>query len=84
MLGIYSVKDRESKTFINPFAMQTDRDAKEGFRQVVNDDKSPYAKFPDDYELLKLGTFDPRSGEIEPHKPETLCWAKDLVNNATL
>lgn len=82
MLNMYTVRDRESQTFIKPFCMETDRDAKEGFKIVVNDGESNYSKFPNDFELIRLGEFDPRSGKITPHEDATsICWAKDLVEN---
>lgn len=80
---MYSVRDRESNTFIKPFCMETDRDAVEGFRVVSNDKESPYNKFPSDYQLIKLGEFDPRTGEVTPIVQETLCWAKDLLKETT-
>ena len=65
-MKIYTVKDAESQTFIAPFTMNTDRDAIESFRHVVNEEKqSPYHKFPKDYTLYNLGTFDPRTGELQ-------------------
>lgn len=80
MIGIYSVHDRESETFIKPFGMETDRDAKEGFKVVVNDEKTNYHKYPDDFSLVKLGSFDQRTGQLLILEDrQTICWAKDLV-----
>ena len=77
---IYSVKDNESGTFIKPFTMATDRDAIEGFRVVSNDKESNYNKFPDDYLLVNLGEFNPRTGEITQDKVKPMVLAKDLIS----
>lgn len=45
--------------------MKTERDAIEGFKIVVNDDKSPYSKHPTDYSLWKIANYDERTGKLE-------------------
>lgn len=82
-MKIYSVKDAESQTFIPCFTMPTDRDAIDSFRHVVNNEKeSPYHKFPKDYSLYNLGSFDLKTGEITLNPKETqikLALAYDLM-----
>lgn len=77
---LYTVLDSESKTHIAPFAMKTNRDAIEGFRLVANDEKTDYNKFPNDYSLIKIGSFDERQGTLESQAPEKLICAADLIS----
>ncbi len=63
-MKLYTVNDLASKTFTKPFVMLTDRDAIEGFRHVCNEPETPYAKHPQDYTLVNIGSFDERTGVL--------------------
>ncbi len=65
MQKMYTVQDLASQTFIKPFCFSTDRDAIEGFKNVCNDEDSQYAKFPQDFILVGLGTYCEQSGTIK-------------------
>lgn len=60
--------------------MATERDAREGFRQVTNDENTPYHKFPKDYSLMLLGSFDERTGVTKLQEPQHVCFADDVLN----
>lgn len=60
--------------------MPTERDAKEGFKQVANDAQTPYHKFPTDYSLMLLGSFDERTGVTKLQEPTHICYAQDVLN----
>lgn len=68
MLNLYSVFDQKAKAYLAPFAMTNDDVAMRAFADTVNDGESPMAKHPEDYTLIRLGTFDDDTGEIT--KPE--------------
>ena len=61
MIKLYVVKDKASNTTNDPFHCLTDRDAVEGFKQVVNDEKTTICRHPEDFDLYYLGDYDPRS-----------------------
>lgn len=61
MINIYTVKDTASNTTNDPFFAPTDRDAIEGLKQVANDDKTNIGKYPQDFELYRLGNYNPRN-----------------------
>jgi len=63
-MKLFTVLDRESNTHLPPFAQPTLRDAIDGFKFVVNDSKTNFNKFPEDFVLIHLGDFDLRSAEI--------------------
>lgn len=79
MKNIYTVYDKASETHIAPFAMNTDRDAIEGFRLVTNEKDTPYNKFPADYTLIKIGSFDDRTGNLKLLDHNELACAADLI-----
>lgn len=66
MNPVFSVHDKASNTYIPPFTMATKRDAIDGFKTVTNDPKTNYNKFPEDFTLCQIATFDPRTGKLEP------------------
>lgn len=74
---IFSVHDKASETYGQPICFNTERDAVQGLRRLVNDDKeNQFNQFPADFTLVQIGKFDPRSGvgEIyETHKIITNC-----------
>ncbi len=78
MLNIYTVHDQASNTYIKPFLFLTDRDAIEGFKHVCNDEKTPYAQHPADYNLCTIGTFDEQTGLLNPSSPSILKRAIEL------
>ncbi len=78
MMNIYTVKDLASETFLKPFTMLTDRDAKDGFAHVINEEETPYNKHPQDYVLMSLGMFDERTGLLQVSEPKTVARALDL------
>lgn len=81
MMKLYTVKDLASETFIKPFCFATDRDAKEGFKHVCNDPETPYSKFPADFELHSIGSFDERTGVLTVSS-EKIARAVDMINIA--
>lgn len=80
MLNLYVVKDSISQTTGVPMSFQTDRDARDGFQQAVNDPKTSIAKHPSDYALWKVGHYDERKMIFDPEaKPELIARAEELV-----
>ena len=79
MFKLFTVFDRESKTFDRPFAAPTERDARAGFAHAVNNKETNFGQFPNDFDLYLLGEFDPREGELKPSKPELLVTGQSLV-----
>ena len=77
-MNLYTVKDLASETFLKPFSMPTDRDAKDGFAHVINEDETPYSKHPEDYILMSLGMFDERTGLLSVSDPKSIARAIDL------
>jgi len=64
-LKIYSIRDTKSNVFNNPFYKSTHGEAERDFTSVVNDEKSMINKYPADFSLWYLGTYDSDSGRFE-------------------
>lgn len=77
-LFIYSIKDVKSKSFSQPFYETHDEVAKRGASTAVNDPKTTLNKFPDHFELYKIGEWNDK-GTITTHQPKLIVPLKDLL-----
>lgn len=76
-LNIYSLKDRKSG-YANPYLLQNDEIAIRDLKTAVNDEKANVInKFPEDFELTRIGEFDTETGEIVS-KVEFIINAREL------
>lgn len=80
MINVYAVKDIASNTTNNPFFAPTNRDAIEGLKQVANDAQTNIGKYPQDFELYCLGSYNPRDMHFDVSKDaDLLIRADELV-----
>jgi len=63
---IYSIRDQKAEYFTQPFFKKTHGEAERDFHQLVNDEKSQLNKFPEDFDLYHLGTYDDETGKMTP------------------
>lgn len=68
---LFCVYDTKSGQHGNPFIMESDESAKRSFLDSLAEVRMPtlLSKFPTDYELRRLGTYDTETGELSPEKP---------------
>lgn len=64
-LGIYSVYDSKAKAYLPPFFLPNDALAVRAVVGCTRDPDHSFAKFPLDYSLHKMGSFDDQSGRLE-------------------
>lgn len=63
-MSIYSLKDRKG-SFANPYIMQNTEQAIRDVKTAVNENKGNILnKYPEDFELYKIGEFDTETGAI--------------------
>jgi len=65
-LQAYSVRDSKAEIFNVPFYGNTHGEAERSFMQVTNDPASNISKFPEDYDLYHIGTYDQTTGILQP------------------
>lgn len=61
---IFSVFDAAAKRYMDPFCAPTVEFALRGFREACQTDGHQFAKFPEDYVLYRVGSFDAEIGDI--------------------
>lgn len=64
-LKIYSIRDAKAEIFNMPFYKKTHGEAERDFHQLCQDEKSTPAKYPEDFDLYYIGTYDDVTGRIE-------------------
>ena len=66
-MKLFSVLDVKANAFLQPFADSSTISALRGFDVAVNEGKSTFSRFPDDFALMELAEFDQQTGIIKPH-----------------
>lgn len=64
MLKLYSIRDSKTEAFNAPFKALTHPEAIRMFQQIMENPETLIAKFPADYALFYVGTFDEQSGRL--------------------
>lgn len=85
---VFAVWDVTAGFFSPPFVQQNKAMAMRSFEMAANDPATMIAKFPAQFQLFQLGTFDDSTGDFErDHKffskgrPVYLCTASEFVRN---
>lgn len=74
-VNAYCVYDRKSKIYNTPYFLINDQVAMRQFQAVVNDKESMLYKYPEDYQMYKIGEFDMLTGKLEGMNPVDICTA---------
>lgn len=61
---MFSVLDVKSKLYSNPWFMSANGEAIRAFRDLADDPKTTVGRYPGEFELWRLGTFDDESGVV--------------------
>jgi hypothetical protein len=65
IVKIFAIRDAKADAFLQPFFSPTKGTAIRAFSDAVNDSQSQFFKYPDDFTLFELGTFNDSTGGIE-------------------
>lgn len=81
-MKIFCMFDTKAGHYIQPFSETSTIAALRGFEVAVNEGKSTFARFPDDFCLMELADFDQQTGELVPHAhPQNLGTARTVLKN---
>ena len=64
MLRVFTIKDRATECYHNPFYLLTVAEAKRIFTQMANDPESKISSNPEDFTLFHIGDFDNNTGFV--------------------
>lgn len=78
---IYSVFDSKAVTFCMPFVSPNDATALRDFGNAATDRSLEIGKYPTDFTLFRIGSFDKQTGIVKPETtPVSLAVASSLIN----
>lgn len=80
----FSVRDRATISFLDPFFVNHKGMAERMFADAVNDPATPLNKHPEDYDLYELGTFDDGTGLFEKCVPQQISAGKSVYKSKTV
>lgn len=70
---MYSIFDSAAKAYATPFFMQNDGLAIRAFQSNVNaEEENNISKYPDQFTLFKIGSYNDETAEIDPITPSSL------------
>lgn len=67
IMKVYSIYDSKIEAYTQPFFMQTKGQAIRALTDNLTDEKSQYAKHPEDFTLFELAEYDDVQGKFIPH-----------------
>lgn len=80
---IFSIRDTKGEFYSPPFYKHQTAEAIRDFTQAANDPQSTISKFPEDFDLFELGTYDNLTGKIDPlDTPHHIVKANQVVKNS--
>lgn len=66
---VLSIRDSKADIFYPPQFKATTNEAKRDFHALVNDPGTMPGKYPADFSLFSIGTYDASSGTLTPETP---------------
>lgn len=69
---VYSVFDSKVGCYLSPFFMRSKGEAMRAMMNELENDKSNISKYPEDFVLFKIGTYDESVGKLESVTPESI------------
>lgn len=64
-LTVYSIHDRKADIYNRPFYESNEVIAVRNVEMCFNDSNNPMCAYPDDFELVRLGTYDDDTGKFD-------------------
>jgi len=78
-VNIYAVYDTKAEAFGAPFTLQADGIAVRSFIQACENPESEFNRYPNDFTLYQIGTYDDSNAFIATNKPEELITAAQAL-----
>lgn len=68
----YAIYDSKARVYTVPFFCQNDEVAGRNFASAVNDHNTQFGKYPEDFSLHCIGSYDDELGELKSFPPINL------------
>jgi len=71
-MNVFTVYDSAARRYLEPFFAETVEVACRMFRALVNKEGHQFNRFPEDYTLFHIGSYDEKAGELAAITPHSL------------
>lgn len=79
-MKLFAILDVKSNSFMKVTCEKHTADAMRSFSIAANSKDTLFNRFPDDFALMEIGSFDPQTGTIEPlQHPQSLGAARTFL-----
>lgn len=79
-LKIYSVYDSKAQAYLPMFTVRSHGEAVRQFTDLANNKQTAVNKYPEDFSLMELGSFDDNTGTIDAlDAPKNLGLAREYI-----
>jgi len=78
-LNMYSIFDTASGTYQKPIFSRADGEIMREFQNICVDEKHPCGMHPEDYSLIRVGTFEDQNGLLNDEANQTLATGLEMV-----
>lgn len=79
-LKIYSIYDNKAQAFLPMFTVRTHGEAIRSFTDICNNPKTNVNKYPEDFALMEIGTFNDSTGGVDAlNVPKNIGLAREFV-----
>lgn len=79
MENVYAIYDRKAESYGAPYTSITDGCALRVFDLLLSQDTQKIGKYPEDFDLSCIGTFEPLSGRLDSCNPRTVTTAIERI-----
>jgi len=76
---IYAIYDVASGCYQRPMFARADGEIMREFQNICVDAEHPCGEHPEDYSLIRLGTFNDQNGKVENEENECLATGLEMV-----
>ncbi len=76
---MFTVLDQVADHYLEPFFSPTIESGIRAFKSVVQTEGHQFGKFPEDYALYHIGTYDGGQGTIEAKMPNKVAMATSFI-----
>lgn len=76
-MKIFSIHDSKAEAYLSPFYCRTKGEAIRMFETTCKDESTQFNKYPSDFTLVEIGTYNELTSHIDSIDPLSLATASD-------
>jgi hypothetical protein len=77
-INMYVIYDAKAQMYNKPFYMHNDAIAQRALADLRMDPATDVSRYPEDFILFSIGSYEDTTAEIEKHEPRVICRAHEI------